>query len=229
MVTPPRKRGVEGGSDAQKRGQPSSPPDAVGANKKTSTPSTSDRSTTTKTTNLNLTQGRFLNRLLELVRIFTARLMMTRWRRLCIKFVKADMIERVIHGNRSYIYRDMLASWKRSRNHMKGPTSPVWTLGMFQMVTGHSCQCMKRTKQSTACDITIRHASCTVAGCGQTSEHFQSENSMMRSRKALWTRRWKAHWRQEWIPNCRLVMTKESSPMMKEHTGNGSSLRWVRG
>jgi hypothetical protein len=26
-----------------------------------------------------------------------------------IKFVGADMIERVMHGNRSYIYRDMLA------------------------------------------------------------------------------------------------------------------------
>ena len=48
-------------------------------------------------------------------------------------------------------------------------------------------------------------------------------------KKALWTRRWKAHWRQEWIPNCRLVMTKESSPMMKTRTGNGSSLRWVGG
>jgi hypothetical protein len=32
---------------------------------------------------------------------------------------------------------------------MKGLTSPVWTLGMFQMVTGDSCQCMKRTKQNT--------------------------------------------------------------------------------
>ena len=30
-------------------------------------------------------------------------------RRLCIKFVGADMIERVIHGNRSHIYRDMSA------------------------------------------------------------------------------------------------------------------------
>jgi hypothetical protein len=26
---------------------------------------------------------------------------------------------------------------------------------------------------------------------------------------------------------CRLVMTKEFSPMMKAHTGNASSLRWV--
>ncbi len=41
------------------------------------------------------------------------------WRRLCIKFVGVVMIERVIHGNRSHIYRDMLAWWKFSRNHMK--------------------------------------------------------------------------------------------------------------
>ncbi len=40
---------------------------------------------------------------------------------------------------------------------MKGLTSPVWTLGMFQMVSGYSCQCMERTKQSTACDFTVRH------------------------------------------------------------------------
>jgi hypothetical protein len=51
------KEGGEGGSDAQKRGPAPSPPDAVGTNKKTSTPSTSDRSTKTKTTNLNLAQG----------------------------------------------------------------------------------------------------------------------------------------------------------------------------
>jgi hypothetical protein len=57
----PRKRGGkeggEVGSDTQKRGPPPSTPDTVGANKKTSTPITSDRSTKTKTTNLNLAQG----------------------------------------------------------------------------------------------------------------------------------------------------------------------------
>jgi hypothetical protein len=58
----PRKRGGkeggEGGSGTQKRGPTRpAPPDAVGANKKTSTPNTSDRSTKTKTTNLNLAQG----------------------------------------------------------------------------------------------------------------------------------------------------------------------------
>ncbi len=61
----------------------------------------------------------FPNRLLELVRIFTVKLMMARWRRLCIGSVGAGMIERVIHGNRSHICRDILAWWKRSRNHIK--------------------------------------------------------------------------------------------------------------
>ena len=52
-----RTRGVEGDSVAQKR-VPASSPDAVGVNKKTSTPSTSDRITKTKTTNLNPAQGK---------------------------------------------------------------------------------------------------------------------------------------------------------------------------
>jgi hypothetical protein len=39
--------------------------------------------------------------------------------------------------------------------YMKGLTSPVWTLGMFEIVTGDSYQCMKRTKQSTTSDITV--------------------------------------------------------------------------
>jgi hypothetical protein len=51
------KKGGEGGSDTQKRGPAPSPPDGVGVNKKTSSPSTSDRSTKTKITNLNLAQG----------------------------------------------------------------------------------------------------------------------------------------------------------------------------
>ncbi len=91
------KEDGEGDSGAQKRGPAPSPPDAVGGNKKTSTPRTSDRSTKTKTTNLNLAQGTtvdalrtttssrkmvqyngFPSRLLELVRIFTVRLMMAR-------------------------------------------------------------------------------------------------------------------------------------------------------
>jgi hypothetical protein len=54
----PRRRGGEGGIGEQKRGPWSSSSDEVGANKKTSTPSTSDRNTKTKTTNLNLDQGK---------------------------------------------------------------------------------------------------------------------------------------------------------------------------
>ena len=59
----PRKLGDEDGSGAQKRGPSPSSPDAVGVNKKTSTPSTSDRSNKTKTTNLNLTQGKTVDAL----------------------------------------------------------------------------------------------------------------------------------------------------------------------
>ena len=51
------------------------------------------------------------------------------------------------------------------------------------------------------------------------------ENNRMISRNKLWTRPWKSHWRYQSIPCWWLVMTKESSPMMMTHTGNGSSLR----
>ena len=49
----PPKRGGESGSDAQKRA-PASSPNVVGDKEKTSTPRTSDRSTKTNATNLNL-------------------------------------------------------------------------------------------------------------------------------------------------------------------------------
>ncbi len=58
-----RKRGDGGDSGAQKRGPSPSPPDTVGTYKKTSTPITSDRSNKTKTTNLNLTQGKTVDAL----------------------------------------------------------------------------------------------------------------------------------------------------------------------
>jgi hypothetical protein len=54
---------------------------------------------------------------------------------------------------------------------MKDLTSPVWSLVMFQMVTGDSCQCMKRTKQSTSYDITVRYAAYTVTGCGFVTKY----------------------------------------------------------
>jgi hypothetical protein len=33
---------------------------------------------------------------------------------------------------------------------MVGLTSAVWTLGMFQMVAGECCQCIRRTKQTNS-------------------------------------------------------------------------------
>ena len=48
--------------------------------------------------------------------------------------------------------------------------------------------------------------------------------------KGPWTRLRKTQCcSQESIPNCRLVMTKESSPMIMVHIGNTSSLRWEGG
>jgi hypothetical protein len=44
---------------------------------------------------------------------------------------------------------------------MVGLTSAVWTLGMFQMVTGESCQCIQRTKQTEPCHVGVRHVPCT--------------------------------------------------------------------
>jgi hypothetical protein len=45
------------------------------------------------------------------------------------------------------------------------------------------------------------------------------------SRKGPWTRPWKSHWRHQSIRRYRLVMTKESSPMMMTLTGNTSNLQ----
>jgi hypothetical protein len=53
----------------------------------------------------------------------------------------------------------------------------------------------------------------------------QLDNSMMLSRKGPWTRPWKAQKRHQSIRSCRLVMSKESSPMMMTHTGNTSNLQ----
>jgi len=38
---------------------------------------------------------------------------------------------------------------------MAGLTSAVWTLGMFEMVSGESCQCIHRTKQKNPCDVAV--------------------------------------------------------------------------
>ena len=63
---------------------------------------------------------------------------------------------------------------------------------MFQMVGGDSYQCMKRTEQSTVCHISVRLETYTVSGCGFVTRYQNTSN----------------------------LETKESSPMMKTHTGN---------
>jgi hypothetical protein len=42
----------------------------------------------------------------------------------------------------------------------------VWTLGMFQMVTGESYQCIRHTKQTDVCHVGVRHSVCTVPKYG---------------------------------------------------------------
>ena len=61
---------------------------------------------------------------------------------------------------------DLLDSPKHTVLSMAGLTSAVWTLGMFQMVTGESCQCIQLTKQTESCHVGVRHAACTVPKCG---------------------------------------------------------------
>ena len=59
---------------------------------------------------------------------------------------------------------------------MAGLTSAVWTLGMFQMVTGESCQCIQRTKQTEPCQVGVRHAACTVPKCGFVIRYQNTSN-----------------------------------------------------
>ena len=58
--------------------------------------------------------------------------------------------------------KDEVSTRKHPVLSMVGLTSPVWTLGMFQMVSGESCQCILRTKQTNPCEVGVRHAVCTV-------------------------------------------------------------------
>ncbi len=89
-------------------------------------------------------------------------------------------VERLVADRRRETESKETHTLKNTPNHtvlcMKDLTSPVWTLDMFQMLTGDSCQCMKRTKQSMTCDITVRHAACTVTGCGFVSKYQNTSN-----------------------------------------------------
>ena len=47
---------------------------------------------------------------------------------------------------------------------------------MFQMVTGESCQCIQRTKQTEPCHVGVRHAACTVPKCGFVIRYQNTSN-----------------------------------------------------
>ncbi len=57
---------------------------------------------------------------------------------------------------------DVVNTPKHTVLSVVGLTSPEWTLGMFQMVTGESWQCIPRTKQTGPCHVGVRHVACTV-------------------------------------------------------------------
>ena len=71
---------------------------------------------------------------------------------------------------------DLVDAPKHTVLSMTGLTSAVWTLGMFQMVTGESCQCIQRTKQTEPCHEGVRHAACTVPTCGFVIRYQNTSN-----------------------------------------------------
>jgi hypothetical protein len=81
----------------------------------------------------------------------------------------------------------------------------------------------KRTRMSLGCGDSCMVDLHLEAGYNESSS--QLESRMILSRKGPWTRPWKAQKRNQSIRSCRLVMTKESSPMMMTHTGNTSNLQ----
>ena len=73
------------------------------------------------------------------------------------------------------------------------------------------------TKQTNPCEVGVRHAACTVPKCGFVVRYQNTSNL-----EQYYIRGGHDHAER----NCRLVTTKESSPMMMTHTGNTSSLQW---
>ena len=74
------------------------------------------------------------------------------------------------------VTEDLVNAPKHTVLSMAGLTSAVWTLGMFQMVTGESCQCIQRTKQTEPCHVGVRHAACTVPKCGFVIRYQNTSN-----------------------------------------------------
>ncbi len=132
---------------------------------------------------------------------------------------------------------------RRSREHsesycvltvmsMVGLTSPVWTLDRFQMVTGEFWQSILHTKLGKLMCVTLvfdipwlpyiwRRDKESLLFTGKQHDPLE---------KVLWTIPWKTHWRHQSIRCCRLVMTKEFSPMMMTVMVNHDILHqyWVR-
>jgi hypothetical protein len=71
---------------------------------------------------------------------------------------------------------DLVDAPKHTVLSMTDLTSAVWTLGMFQMVTGESCQCIRHTKQKEPCHVGVRHATCTVPKCGFVIRYQNTSN-----------------------------------------------------
>ena len=71
---------------------------------------------------------------------------------------------------------DLTNTPKNTVLSMIGLTSPLWTLGMFQMVTGESFQYIRHTKQTKPSEIGVRHAACTVSGYGHVIRYQNTSN-----------------------------------------------------
>ena len=71
---------------------------------------------------------------------------------------------------------DLTNTPKHTVLSMIGLTSSLWTLDMFQMVTGELCQYIEHTKQTNPCEIGVRHAVCTVPGCGHVIRYQKTSN-----------------------------------------------------
>ena len=62
--------------------------------------------------------------------------------------------------------------------HQSSTYAKAWRqiVGMFQMVSGECCQCCNHTKQEHPCTTRVRHAACTVPGCGCVVKYQNTTN-----------------------------------------------------
>ena len=70
-----------------------------------------------------------------------------------------------LHETEKKATDDVVNTPKDTVLSMVGLTSPVWTISMFQMVTGESCQCIRHTKQTNLSEVDVRHSTYTVPKC----------------------------------------------------------------